>query len=67
MTVIGHPLTTPVEISPTDELLRQLTPEQAEALLKRAGISNREWTEKNVANSAGHPDIPQNAQGLSGQ
>jgi hypothetical protein len=52
MTVIGHPLTTPVEVSPTDELLHQLTPEQAEALLKRAAISNREWTENNVANTA---------------
>ena len=46
----SNPFTTPpIEVTPTDELIKDLTPEQAEVLLKRASLSNREWSERSLA------------------
>ena len=36
-------------VTPTDELIKDLTPEQAEVLLKRASLSNCEWSERSLA------------------
>jgi hypothetical protein len=48
----GHPLTTPVITTAADELINELTPEQAEALLQRAALTNRDWAEKTFAEAS---------------
>jgi hypothetical protein len=43
MTIVGHPLTTPVEVTEVDKLLSTLTPDEARSLISRASVSNADW------------------------